>query len=611
MKPIKLNCSVTFTLCGVLLLTQNIKAMQVKYEYDRYGRIDSVISVNLVNETNTFYYSYLPGTDLVNGYTNSIGLKVLKGFERHRDCISSISNTWNGNLVSAFIYRNDSMKRRVSRKNYNASGLQSSNTFTYNARGEIVGSDISGSSFTYAYDSIGNRVSSAGSNITNTYTANSLNQCVSVSDSQSSISRSFDADGNLTHDNVWHYQWDANNRLHTMHALVETNGSFHVQNKYDSLGRKTSKAIFQLNGRGSGYPMDPSQAGEWALYKAHEYVWNDMNMVLEKTTDFRTTNTTVKTYTWGLDLSGTFKNAGGIGGLLMVSVAKGTVVNNYYSVADANGNITDYLDGSGNVVAHYEYSPFGRLMNKTGVMADEFTHRFSSKPYCLVTHLIEYQYRYYDPVLGIFINRDPFEEKGHTGLYRFVNNDPVNFVDILGLYTLSDAEKALAKAGVKRLGSKYIMTGPYSPSIKQEFYTDTQVFDQWLTMEKNNTGWLNEIPKCPSKIKFDKNKKPCDCTKGAWNSIGKANPEHKGASWCMRSQPTKGNHAQQCCYDDQGRLMTALPAAGTPDYVSNDSSMRGHFNHDLRPWWKAEKLKRENDYGSVRPPCKGGGICYE
>ena len=335
MKLEKFLATVAIMMYGILMLAQNAVAVHVKYEFDRYGRIGSIISVNLINETNTFHYSYLSGTDLVNGYTNSIGLKVFKGFEKHRECISSISNTWNGNLISAFIYRNDSLKKRVCREDYNASGLQSSNTFSYNARGEIIGSSISGNTYTYAYDSIGNRIASAGNNVTNTYTANSLNQCVSVSDSQSSISRSFDTDGNVTHDNVWHYQWNANNRLHTVHALVESNGSFHVQNKYDSLGRKTSKAIFQLSGRGSGYPMDPSQAGEWELNKAHEYVWNDMNMVLEKTTDFKTTNTTVKTYTWGLDLSGTFKNAGGIGGLLMVSVAKGTVVNNYYPVADA------------------------------------------------------------------------------------------------------------------------------------------------------------------------------------------------------------------------------------------------------------------------------------
>ena len=42
MKPIKLNCSITFTLCGVLMLAQNIDAMQVKYEYD-----DMVVSVQL------------------------------------------------------------------------------------------------------------------------------------------------------------------------------------------------------------------------------------------------------------------------------------------------------------------------------------------------------------------------------------------------------------------------------------------------------------------------------------------------------------------------------------------------------------------------------------
>ena len=49
------------------------------------------------------------------------------------------------------------------------------------------------------------------------------------------------------------------------------------------------------------------------------------------------------------------------------------------------------------------------------------------------TGLIYYGYRYYSPSLGRFLNRDPIGEEGGTNLYAFVENDPVNGWDYLGL----------------------------------------------------------------------------------------------------------------------------------------------------------------------------------
>ena len=40
-----------------------------------------------------------------------------------------------------------------------------------------------------------------------------------------------------------------------------------------------------------------------------------------------------------------------------------------------------------------------------------------------------YLYRFYDPNLQRWINRDPIEEKGGYNLYGFVGNDPANALD--------------------------------------------------------------------------------------------------------------------------------------------------------------------------------------
>ena len=151
----------------------------------------------------------------------------------------------------------------------------------------------------------------------------------------------------------------------------------------------------------------------------------------------------VRTYTWGLDLSGTFQGAGGIGGLLMVD--------------DAEGD---------SIAAHYEYDPYGRKIVATGAYADDNPWRFSTKYLDTVdpgdpdASLLYYGYRYLSPRLGRWMSRDPAGEefgfsivaRGYAGLnatmccgdladdefgshvarlaYGFVGNHPPDCLDL-------------------------------------------------------------------------------------------------------------------------------------------------------------------------------------
>jgi RHS repeat-associated protein len=47
-------------------------------------------------------------------------------------------------------------------------------------------------------------------------------------------------------------------------------------------------------------------------------------------------------------------------------------------------------------------------------------------------HVAFYGYRWYDPVTGRWLSRDPIEEEGGVNLYGFVGNDGLGRVDILG-----------------------------------------------------------------------------------------------------------------------------------------------------------------------------------
>ena len=104
----------------------------------------------------------------------------------------------------------------------------------------------------------------------------------------------------------------------------------------------------------------------------------------------------------------------------------------YYYHSDANKNVTELSDENGEVVAHYEYSPFGSLTKTTGAYTTSNPFRFSSEYFDEETGLVYYNYRYYNPELGRWISRDPIEEQGGFNLYGMIGNNPLHGWDKLG-----------------------------------------------------------------------------------------------------------------------------------------------------------------------------------
>src|SRR5207249_5619387 len=83
--------------------------------------------------------------------------------------------------------------------------------------------------------------------------------------------------------------------------------------------------------------------------------------------------------------------------------------------------------------AEYRYDPFGNLISSSGTLASANLYRFSSKEIHVNSGMYYYLYRFYDPNLQRWINRDPIAERGSLNLYRFVRNWPINMIDSFGL----------------------------------------------------------------------------------------------------------------------------------------------------------------------------------
>ncbi len=285
---------------------------------------------------------------------------------------------------------------------------------------EDTSSPVSAQDYKYAYDPIGNRDSYQVAQGTATiYTTNNLNQYTATVNPAESFS--FDADGNLTQDGTYDYTWNGENRLIAVETSDPTDGDPKAEFTYDSMGRRVRKM---------SYAWDAANT-EWDLVADHVYVYDGWNVVL--VLDNADSDATFKTFTWGLDLSLTLQGAGGVGGLLSCDdAADGDI---YYYLYDANGNVGQLLDSSGNTDAHYEYEPFGGQIVASGTYAIHNEFRFSTKFLDAESRLYYYGHRYYSPGTGRWLSRDPIGEVAETNLHTFCGNESVSRTDPLGLTT--------------------------------------------------------------------------------------------------------------------------------------------------------------------------------
>ena len=232
----------------------------------------------------------------------------------------------------------------------------------------------------------------------------------------------YDDDGNLTSDGRWTYTWDAENRLVSVVARADIPDAAkrRVDFVYDYQGRRMQKIVSAWNG--SAYVTE----------NTNRFVYDGWDLVAELDANA----SLVRSYMWGLDLSGTMQGAGGVGGLLQ-TIYYGLSTTNCFPTFDGNGNVTALVNAQdGGITAQYEYGPFGEVLRATGSMAKINVFRFSTKFQDDEGDLLYYGYRYYNSAVGKWLSRDASGEGVTPNLYCPVKNSLLNSADFLGLYQL-------------------------------------------------------------------------------------------------------------------------------------------------------------------------------
>ena len=110
--------------------------------------------------------------------------------------------------------------------------------------------------------------------------------------------------------------------------------------------------------------------------------------------------------------------------------------------------MTYHKDSEGNVLNRYEYDAFGDFTVKEETIQNRFG--FTGEQYDPIAGLYYLRARFYNPVIGRFIQEDTYYGDG-LNLYSYCQNNPVRYVDPSGFKKecpiVTDISKQLENAG--------------------------------------------------------------------------------------------------------------------------------------------------------------------
>ena len=368
------------------------------YAYDKANRLTSIIN----GGTFTFGYDTLGRR---TGLTYPNGDTALYGYDKQGRLTGIVRKNVSGTIIGRNSYTLDKIGNRQTNSTQDRTNSYSYDTIyrltlslsyapgysTNTNATKGTNNAVEQQMDFFSYDPVGNRLTSANNR---SYAYGPANQLVS----ENGTTYSYDKNGNLaqktTTTEITSYSWDFENRL--IKATTPTTTSEYA---YDPFGRRIEKKV--------------TESGTSTTTK---YFYDNQAILF----DYDEVGSIGNRYVHSLNIDEP----------LAVIAGK----DKYYYHADGLGSIIALTDQSGKVVQPYEYDSFGNLKDQKSRVKQPFT--YTGREWDKETGLYYYRARYYDPMDGRFIQKDPIGFMGGINLYGYVQNNPVNWTDPSGLASI-------------------------------------------------------------------------------------------------------------------------------------------------------------------------------
>ncbi len=385
----------TYDPAGNLLTmrSSNADGVSVDYTYDDLNRLQSVIDNRLPAGSNTYTYDAvgnMKSLALANGVRSDYTYNALN---RLTNLITSKS----GSNQNSFTYTLDRTGRRLS---VTEQGGRTTN-YTYDNVYRLTREAVTGNqnqaqngSVDYTYDPVGNRLSRI-SNLAGVLSATS-----NYDANDRLTTDAYDANGNTRNSGNASYTYDFEDRVKT------ANGNA-VRITYDGDGNLAAKTVGGVTTKFLVDEMNPTG--------------------LSQVVDEVVNGQVERQYTYGNSI------------ISQRQLIGGTWSASFYSM-DGHGSVRQLTDESGVVTDTYNYDAFGKLISQTGATPNVYL--YSGERFDADLGLYHLRARYYNADRGRFTTVDPFpgfiEEPVSLHKYLYVNADPVNFIDPMGLAAMAE-----------------------------------------------------------------------------------------------------------------------------------------------------------------------------
>ena len=289
-------------------------------------------------------------------------------------------------------------------------------TYQYDLGNRLISAAYDGTTTTYTYDAVGNRLTrQEGTETAETYTYNYLNQLTRVQQGTAVTTYTYDARGNQTQQvqtgtgvtTTTNYGYDLANRL------TSTN----ISN--NAVIPLSTSATYAYNAQGQRVTRVEDEVITHFYYTGSALLFTTVNEYVLQTQNI-------------LDPSGTIVASKRFEG--QAETEQDPYADDYFFYRyDIRGSVTNIVDGEGAVVKSYDYDEFGVTTSTGDTFFNEVTFTGSVAD---ASGLLYMNARYYNPATARFLSQDTYtgsaSDPWTQHLYAYCNNNPVNMVDPTG-----------------------------------------------------------------------------------------------------------------------------------------------------------------------------------